>query len=80
MKADYEHNNLKLKIPPHYIEVMKEYVPITDERAFLVKIQFQQKTQCKKKPFLLKSYFLFINLETPSPRFNFPLGKYKEAL
>lgn len=48
MKADYEHNNLKLKIPPHYIVGMKEYVPITDERAFLIKIQFQQKTQCKK--------------------------------
>lgn len=48
MKADYEHNNLKLKIPPHYIVGMKEYVPITDERAFLVKIQFQQKMQCKK--------------------------------
>lgn len=32
-----------------------------------------------QKTFAPKPYFLFINLEMLSPRFNFPLGKYNEA-
>lgn len=48
MNESYEHNNFMLKIPTDEIVAMKEYVLITDEREFLVKIQFQQKMQCKK--------------------------------
>lgn len=74
MNESYEHNNFMLKIPTDEIVAMKEYVLITDEREFLVKIQFQQKN-AMQKTFPLKSYFLFINLEKLSPGFNFQLGK-----